>query len=76
MLTLDPLSDLVEEHFAVIYTPSQRRKRFPENCVTVVESYHEAVTQAQGDNNHHAAVVLGPSRSSEGAMLYYLVRWL
>ncbi len=76
MLTIDPLSDLVQEHFAVVYTPSQRRKRFPENCVELVESLEEAIMQASQGMNYHAARVLGPARSSEGFMLYYLVRWL
>jgi hypothetical protein len=28
------------------------------------------------DRNRHAAVVAGPSKSSEGQYLYYLIRWL
>ena len=76
MLTLDPLSDLVDEHVAVIYTPSQRRKRFPDNCVTIVETIESARAQASQTENLHAAMVMGPARSSEGFMLYYLVRWL
>ena len=76
MLTLDPQSDLINEYFAVIYTPSQRRKRFPENCVQQVESYEAAMQLAAEGKNQHAAIVMGPARSSEGFMLYYLVRWL
>ena len=70
MLTIDPMSDLVEEHFAVVYTPSQRRKRFP------VEDRQTAIDIAAKEENRHAARVLGPARSSEGFMLYYLLRWL
>jgi hypothetical protein len=76
MLTLDPMSELVNEHFAVIYTPSQRRKRFPDNCVELVDSLQQARQLAAEEENRHAAVVMGPSRSSEGFMLYYLVRWV
>lgn len=76
MLTLDPMSDLVDEHFAVVYTPSQRRKRFPDNCVTLVDSREEAHKAAATEENLHAARVMGPARSSEGFMLYYLMRWL
>ena len=73
MITLDPLSDLVDEHIAVIYTPTQRRKRFPENCVQIVDSFEAAIKGAAELENSHAARVLGPARSSEGVMLYYLV---
>ncbi len=76
MVTIDPLSDLVEEHFAVVYAPTRRRSRFPENCVTVVDSFEEALREADQEVHRHAARVLGPSRSSEGFMLYYLLRWL
>ncbi len=76
MLTIDPMSDLVEEHFAVVYTPSQRRKRFPDNCVELVEDRQTAIDIAAKEENRHAARVLGPARSSEGFMLYYLLRWL
>lgn len=76
MLTIDPMSDLVEEHFAVVYTPTQRRKRFPDNCVELVEDRQTAMEKATNEENLHAARVLGPARSSEGFMLYYLVRWL
>ncbi len=76
MLTLDPMSDLVNEHFAVIYTPSQRRNRFPDNCVEIVDSLQAARNKAAEVENQHPAVVMGPARSSEGFMLYYLVRWL
>ncbi len=76
MLTLDPMSDLVNEHFAVVYTPSQRRKRFPDNCVEIVETLQQAQERSANQENQHAAVVMGPARSSEGFMLYYLVRWI
>ena len=72
---MDSESSLVGEHFAVIYAPG-RRKRFPENCVEVFESEAEAVAAADAKQDRIAAVVMGPSRSSEGFRLYYLVRWL
>ena len=72
----DAESDLVQEHPVVIYSPSRRRDRFPENCVQVCETEMEAIDRASGDDNSHAAIALGPSRSSEGFRLYYLVRWL
>ncbi len=72
----DSDSEIVQEHPVVIYSPSRRRDRFPENCVEVCASEQEAIDRASGDKNTHAAVALGPSRSSEGFRLYYLVRWL
>ena len=72
----DPDTHLVREWYAVIYTPRRSRNRFPENCVRCYESAAEATAAADPANGHHAAKVVGPSRSSEGAMLYYLVSWL
>ncbi|MEW8028524.1 MAG: hypothetical protein AB2792_16070 [Candidatus Thiodiazotropha sp.] len=72
----DPDQTIVKRCYAVIYTPSQRRKRFPENCVHAVASAEEAVTAASEQKDCHAAEVMGPSRSSEGFRLYYLLRWL
>ena len=72
----DPDSTLVQSCYAVIYTPSRRRKRFPENCVEPVENAETAIERAAGQSDHHPARVLGPSRSSEGFRLYYLIDWL
>jgi len=67
---------IVKRCFATIYTPSRRRKRFPENCVRVVGSATEAISQASATENTYPAEVMGPSRSSEGFRLYYLIEWL
>jgi hypothetical protein len=72
----DPDPGIVKNCFAVIYTPSRRRKRFPENCVQPVSSPEEALATAAQQKDCHAAEVMGPSRSSEGFRLYYLLRWL
>jgi len=71
-----PDSDLPRECYAIIDTPSMKRKRFPENCVTVMASEKESRAGADPTNNILSAVVFGPSRSSEGFRLFYLVRWL
>lgn len=61
----------------VIYAPSGRgRKRFPENCVTTHPSEAAALAAARTSEGYHAAIASGPSRSSEGFRLYYLLRWL
>lgn len=72
----DPDSDLVKPCYAVIYTPSRRRQRFPENCVTTVESADVAIARAGSEKDCYPARVVGPSRSSEGFRLYYLLEWL
>ena len=67
---------LVKRCYATIYTPSRRRKRFPENCVTLLPSAEEAIAAARQGTDLHPAKVMGPSRSSEGFRLYYLLEWL
>ena len=73
---LDPESKVVNECFALVYAPRRGRDRFPENCVTVVDSEATALDGADPAKHIHPARVLGPSRSSEGLRLYYLVCWL
>lgn len=72
----DPGAQLVGEHFALIYSPQRKRNRFPENCVQLMASEEEACRAANADGNLFPARVLGPSRSSEGFNLFYLVDWL
>ena len=69
-------SAVVNERFAVIYAPGRNRKRFPENCVYVKESEQDARDAADQAKNLYPAIVIGPSRSSEGFRLYYLRAWL
>ena len=69
-------NEIVGEHFAVVFVPRKSRGRFPENCVDLMESEASALKKASPDNNRFAAKVVGPSRSSEGCRLYYLVHWL
>ncbi len=67
---------LVRQYFALVQVTRGKRKRFPESCVEVVASAEVALARALPVHNLHAAEVVGPSRSSEGFRLYYLVRWL
>jgi hypothetical protein len=67
---------LVGRHFAVVHVRRGSRKRFAENCVHAMLSAEAARAAADPAANRHAAEVMGPSRSSEGFRLYYLVRWL
>ncbi len=72
----DPQTGVSQERFAVIFTPRQDRKRFPAGCVEVFASREEALAAADPDNRRHAARVVGPSKSSEGQFIYYLLDWL
>jgi hypothetical protein len=75
-LITDTESALVQTGYVVIYTPQRNRKRFPEGCVSVHASAVAALAAAKPEQGYHAAVAYGPSRSSEGFRLFYLVRWL
>jgi len=66
---------VVQEHFAVVYAP-RKKKRVSVNCVDVMESEPAALAASNPEGHRHAAVVAGPSTSSESQQLYYLVRWL
>lgn len=72
----DGETGLVGVGCVVIYAPQRNRKRFPGNCVTPHDSEAAARAAARPDQGYHAAIASGPSRSSEGFQLYYLVRWL
>ncbi len=73
---VDTDSKVVEERCGVVYAPRKTRDRFPENCVELFDSEQDALAAADPEAKRFAARVLGPSRSSEGLRLYYLVRWL
>jgi len=76
-LISDSESPVVRTGYVVIYAPKRgNRKRFPENCVTLHASESEARAASNPAQGHYPAVASGPSRSSEGFHLFYLVRWL
>jgi len=72
----DSETSVVSESFAVIYAPRKNRNRFPSNCVTIIDSAESAISKTDAAKKQYPARVIGPSRSSEGLMLYYLVEWL
>jgi hypothetical protein len=72
----DPETEVSAEHYAVVYVPKRSRNRFPTGCVTIVASEQEAVAQSDKGNKQYPARVMGPSKSSEGQYVYYLVNWL
>jgi hypothetical protein len=73
---IDPESKSLAERYALIKSPSPRRARFPEGCVTLVENEQQALAGRDDGRKLRPAIVYGPSSSSEGQRLYYLVRWL
>ena len=76
-LFTDIESSVVATSAVVIYSPSKnKRKRFPEGVVEIYASEAEALAHADPDKSRYAAIASGPSRSSEGFKLFYLVRWL
>lgn len=75
-LMADSESSLVQTGYVVIYTQQRNRKRFPESCVALHISEAAAREAAKPERGYYAAVASGPSRSSEGLRLFYLVRWL
>ena len=72
----DPETGVSQVRFAVIFTPRQNRKRYPAGCVEIFESMEAALAAADAANKRYAARVVGPSKSSEGQFIYYLVEWL
>ncbi len=76
MVPPDPLTQVSEVRYAVVYVPRRSRKRFAANCVEVFETLDEALANENKTAKRFAATVVGPSKSSEGQYIYYLVEWL
>ena len=75
-ITIDPESKSLQQHFALVETRRKSRKRFPDGCVQPLDSAEEALAAADSSRNLYPAIVYGPSKSSEGVQVFYLVRWL
>lgn len=76
MVPPDPESKASNIEFAVIYIPKRSRNRFAANCVEIKQCAADAIEAAEKDEKLFAARVSGPSKSSEGQYIYYLVDWL
>jgi len=61
-----PRANFAKEQFAVV-------RRVPATSVEIVEDLDIAIQQANPDKQFYAAKVVGPARSSEGTMLYYII---
>ncbi len=82
----DPDGGVSDVQFAVVYSPKhsteikkaskRNNKRFSANCVELKENEEQAIADSDKNSNYYPAKVLGPSKSSEGQYIYYLVEWL
>jgi len=75
-IVIDPQSAALAHRFAVVHTKRRSRERFAAGCVTLYDDESEAIAAADPAQQRYAAVVYGPSPSSEGLYIYYLIRWL
>jgi hypothetical protein len=75
-IIIDPESRSLGQGFAIVRAPRKKRARFPEGCVTPAADESEALAGADPERHLYPAEVYGPSVSSEGQRVFYLVRWL
>jgi len=76
MVPPDPQTTVSQHYYAVVYVPRRSRKRFAASCVDIKANREAALEQADPARKRYAALVLGPSKSSEGQYIYYLREWL
>jgi len=76
MVPPDPQTQVSVARYAVVYVPKRNRKRFPASCVELQDTKEEAIENADPKEKKFAAIVVGPSKSSEGQFIYYLGEWL
>ena len=72
----DPEGGVSKVQYAVVYVPKRSRNRFAANCVKIKASAEEAIAASDIKNKQFAAKLVGPSKSSEGQFIYYLLEWL
>jgi hypothetical protein len=75
-ILIDPDSHALGESYALVKSRRRDRPRFPSGCVIPVADAASAQAGADPGRHIHPALVYGPSRSSEGQQVWYLVRWL
>lgn len=76
MVPPDPETNVSQVQFAVVSVPRRSRNRFAASCVKIMDSAEQALAQADPNQKRYAAAVVGPSKSSEGVIVYYLAEWL
>lgn len=68
-----PKANFAKEQFAVVRIPRVKRDRVPAASVQIVQDLETAMSESNPENKFYPAKVVGPARSSEGTMLYYIV---
>ncbi len=76
MVPPDPETEVSRECFAVVRKGRGQRKRFAAACVQECKTAEAALARVAGKPQLAAARLVGPSKSSEGQYIYYLVEWL
>ena len=69
-------SDSPTPRYALVYAPKHKRERVPEQCVRLMADAAAALAGADAQQSLFAALVIGPSRSSEGLRVFYVTQWL
>ena len=74
----DPQTKVSNMEFAIVYAPRRKanRNRIPKGCVELKENKEDALAESNPESNRYAAHVLGPSKSSEGQYIFYVMEWL
>jgi len=72
----DPETSVSNLEYAVVYIPKRSRNRFSASCIQIKSCAAEAIDEADPEKKYYAARVSGPSKSSEGQLIYYLIEWL
>ena len=72
----DPEGGVSKVQYGVVYVPKRNRNRFSANCVEIKSSAEEALAASDSKHRQFAAKLVGPSKSSEGQYIYYLIEWL
>jgi hypothetical protein len=76
MVPPDKGSKVSQQRYAVVYVPRRSRNRFSAGSVEICDDESMAMSRSDPASKRYAAVVHGPSKSSEGQLLYYLIEWL
>ncbi len=76
MVPPDPEAGSSNLEYAVVYVPKHSRNRFAASCVEIKSCAADALDDADPEDKRYAARVSGPSKSSEGQYIYYLIEWL
>ena len=68
-----PRANFATECFAVVHLPRLKRDRVAAGSVELVADLPAALAKACPEAQRYAARVVGPARSSEGVLLYYIM---